>query len=223
SFTVRPVMPVGTTFRQAIHQYLDKNEKDWSKLGIDILLGQRCDGVMTAEQMQFLPDNLMISLDSANHPIVLSHQNLYAINEDAGKGSIFTPLVVFGLLLIIIALLSLIKNRFAQMFLQGFDGILFFCTGLFGIILIFMWFGTDHSMTKNNFNLLWAWPTNIILAFFVNSKKSWVKKIFALTSVGLVLVLLAWFFLLQHLNIALIPVALLLIYRSATKVFFENN
>ena len=223
SFTVKPVMPVGTTFRQAIHQYLDKNEKDWSKLGIDILLGQRCDGVMTAEQMQFLPDNLMISLDSANHPIVLSHQNLYAINEDANKGSIFTPLVIFGLLLIIIALLSLVKNKFAQIFLHGFDGILFFCTGLLGIILIFMWLGTDHSMTKNNFNLLWAWPTNIILAFFVSSKKSWVKKIFALTSVGLVLVLLAWFFLLQHLNIALIPIVLLLIYRSATKVFFENN
>ena len=32
------VMPQGTRFRQAIHQYLDKNGKDWSKLGIDHLL-----------------------------------------------------------------------------------------------------------------------------------------------------------------------------------------
>jgi len=223
SFTIKPVMPVGTTFRQAIHQYLDKNEKDWSKLGIDILLGRPCDGVMTAAQMQFLPDNLMKSLDSANHPLILSHQNLYVINENAGKGTIFSPLVVFSLLLIIIALLSLVKNKFTLIFLQGFDGILFFCTGLLGIILIFMWLGTDHSMTKNNFNLLWAWPTNIILAFFVNSKKNRVKKWFAFTAVGLVLVLLAWFFLPQHLNIALLPFVLLLIYRSATKVFFENN
>ncbi|MEY2917294.1 MAG: hypothetical protein RIS73_1008, partial [Bacteroidota bacterium] len=119
TFTVKPVMLVGTTFRQAIYQYLDKNKKDWSKLGIDILLGQPCDGVMTAEQMQFLPDNLMKSLDSANHPLILSHQNLYAINEDAGKGSIFTPLVIFSLLLIAIALISIVKNKFAQIFLQG--------------------------------------------------------------------------------------------------------
>jgi hypothetical protein len=207
-------MLVGTTFRQAIYQYLDKNKKDWSKLGIDILLGQPCDGVMTAEQMQFLPDNLMKSLDSANHPLILSHQNLYAINEDAGKGSIFTPLVIFSLLLIAIALISIVKNKFAQIFLQGFDGILFFCTGLLGIILIFMWAGTDHSMTKNNFNLLWAWPPHFIMAFFVTSKKRWVKKYFAFTTLALVLVLLAWFFLPQHLNTGLIPIVLLLIYRS---------
>ncbi|MGG9960687.1 DUF4105 domain-containing protein [Ferruginibacter sp. SUN106] len=223
SFTIKPVMPLGTTFRQAIYQYLDKNDKQWSKLGIDILLGQPCDKVMTAEQMQFLPDNLMTSLDSASHPLILSHQNLYTINTTSDSKSFFSPLVVFSLLLVIIALISLSKNKFAQRFTQGFDGLLFFLTGLLGIILIFMWFGTDHSMTKNNFNLLWAWPTHILVAFFVNSKKDWVKKYFAVTSVAMVMVLLAWFFLKQHLNVSLIPFVLLLIYRSATKVFFENN
>jgi hypothetical protein len=223
TFTNKPVMPVGTTFRQAIYQYLDKGDKQWSKLGIDILLGQPCDGVMTPEQMQFLPDNLMKSLDSSDHHLILSHENLYPINDESGKRSWFNPLVVFSLLLVGIALTSLSKNKFAERFLQGFDGLLFFFTGLLGIILIFMWFATDHSMTKNNYNLLWAWPTHIVIAFFVNSNKSWVKKYFALTSVALVLVLLAWFFLRQHLNISLLPFVLLLIYRSATKVFFEGK
>jgi len=223
TFTTKPVMPLGTTFRQAIYQYLDKNDKQWSKLGIDLLLGQPCDRVMTAEEMQFLPDNLMKSLDSADHPLILSHQDLYTINSESGKSSIFNPLVIFSVLLIVIALISLSKNKYAQLFLQGFDGLLFFCTGFLGIIVLFMWFGTDHSMAKNNFNLLWAWPTHIIIAFVVNSNKNWVKKYFALTSVALVLVLLAWFFLRQHLNVSLIPFVLLLIYRSATKVFFESN
>jgi len=222
-FTQKPVMPLGTTFRQAIYQYLDKNDKPWSKLGIDILLGQKCDGVMTAEQMQFLPDNLMKGLDSAGHQLVLSHESLYPVANETGKKSIFNPLVVFSVLLVVIAALSQLKNKWVQRFLQGFDGILFFVTGLLGCILIFMWFGTDHSMTKNNFNLLWAWPTHLIISFFVTSNKSWVKKSFAFVAVGLVLVLLAWFFLRQHLNVSLIPVVLLLIYRSATKVFFENK
>jgi len=223
TFVTKPVMPLGTTFRQAIYQYLDKNDKQWSKLGIDILLGQKCDGIMTAAQMQFLPDNLMISLDSADHKLILSHENLYPVNDNSNNKSIFNPLVIFSLLLIIIVVLAQLKNRTVQKFLQGFDGILFFVTGLLGCILIFMWFGTDHSMTKNNFNLLWAWPMHMIISFFVNSNKSWVKKYFAFTAVAMVLVLLAWFFLRQHLNTALIPFVLLLIHRSATKVFFENK
>jgi Domain of unknown function (DUF4105) len=222
SFTVKPVMPVGTTFRQAIYQYLDKGKQPWSKLGIDILLGKPCDGVMTAEQMQFLPDNLMISLDSASHPLILSHQNLYTLNENTGKGSFFTPFVVFVLLLFAIVALSFVKNKYVQIFLQGFDGILFFSTGLLGIILIFMWTSTDHSMTKDNFNLLWAWPTHFVASFFVTSKKNWVKKYFAFTAAALVIVLLAWFFLPQHMNTGLIPFVLLLIYRSANKSFSSN-
>lgn len=213
------VMPVGSRFRQAIHQYLDKNNKDWSKLGIDILLGKPCDGVMTAENMQFLPDNLMKSLDSSSHTMVLSSQNLYPISNENNKGSFFTPLVVFSLLAIFIVLIGYSKSKFAQVFLQGFDGLLFFLTGLLGIILIFMWFGTDHSMTKDNFNLIWAWPTHFIMAFFVYTKKNWVQKYFKFTAVALLAVLISWLFLPQQMNNGLIPIVLLLIYRSVKKSF----
>jgi len=216
------VMPAGSRFRQAIHQYLDKNNKDWSKLGIDILLGRRCDWVMTAEQMQFLPDNLMKSLDSSRHSMVLSSENLYPITDENAKGSLFTPMVVFSLLAIFIVLLGYTQNKFAQAFLNGFDGLFFFLTGILGIILLFMWFGTDHSMTKDNFNLLWAWPTHTIMAFFVHSKKTWAKKYFKFTAIVLLLVLISWFFLPQQMNNALIPIVLLLIYRSSLKSFWSN-
>lgn len=219
SFTFNPVMPAGTTFRDAIYEYLDRNNKQWSKLGIDILLGQPCDGVMTAAQMQFLPDNLMKSLDSANHPLILSHQNLYSIPEAKNKPSPFTPLVVFSLVSVFIILLGFIKNKYTGAFLQGFDGLFFFLTGALGVILIFMWAGTDHSMTKNNFNLIWAWPTHTLLAFFVNSKKQWVQKYFRFTAVALMAVLISWLFLPQQMNNGLIPVILLLIYRSVKRSF----
>ncbi len=219
SFTINPVMPAGTTFRQAIYQYLDKGQQHWSKLGIDLLLGKPCDAVMTAEQMQFLPDNLMKSLDSVNHPLVVSSHNLYPITNENAKGSFCTPSVVFGLLAIFIIFLGYTKNKFAQAFLHGFDGLFFFLTGVLGIILIFMWFGTDHSMTKNNFNLIWAWPTHTLIAFFVTSKKRWVQKYFKFTAVTLLAVLISWVVLPQQMNNALIPIVLLLIYRSVKKVF----
>lgn len=213
------VIPAGTTFRQAIYQYLDKNGKDWSKLGIDILLGAPTDAVMTSAQSEFLPDNLMKAFDSTNqnNQLVLSTTNLYEINTSENKSSFFTPLVVFSLLLAVIFFISLSKSKMATAFLQGFDGMFLCLTGLLGIALIFMWTATDHAMCRNNYNLLWALPTNLILAFFVNSKKKWVKKAFGLTALFLILVLLSWFFLPQQMNNGLIPIVLLLLYRTGIK------
>ncbi len=219
AFCQKAVMPAGSRFRQAIHEYLDRNGKVWSKLGIDILLGQPCDAVMTAEQMQFLPDNFMKSLDSSNadHRMVLTEENLYPIKDMGDKDPFFTPFVVFGLLFLLIVLTGLSNNKWARIFLQGFDGIFFFLTGALGILLILMWTATDHSMCKNNFNLLWTWPTHFIMAFFLNSKKKWVQKYFGFTAIAMSIVLLAWFFLPQQMNKGLIPLVLLLIYRSASK------
>ncbi|MEO6730659.1 MAG: DUF4105 domain-containing protein [Ferruginibacter sp.] len=215
----KAVMPAGTTFRQAIHQYLDNNKKHWSKLGIDLLLGAPTDAVMTTTQSQFLPDNLMKSLDSSNHnhQLVLSTTNLYPVAVQKDDGFTATPMIVFSFLLIAIVLVSFLSSRWAKTFLQGFDGIFFFVTGAVGILLIFMWIGTDHSMTKNNYNLLWAWPINIISAFFVTSKSKMARKYFGISTLALILVFLSWFFLPQQMNNAFIPLVLLLVFRSAVK------
>ena len=224
SFCQKPVMPQGSRFRQAIHEYLDANNKYWSELGIDILLGQPCDAVMTPEQMQFLPDNLMKSLDSSNtdHNLVLSKTNLYTVIKEKNQVYFPTPLVFFSLIFFIVVMIGFGRSSAARSFLLGFDGIFFFLTGLLGIILIFMWTATDHIMCKNNFNLLWAWPTHTLLAFFINSKKSWVKRYFKVTAVVLGLLLLAWFFLPQQMNYALIPVVLLMIWRSFSRSIVRN-
>ncbi|NDE09020.1 MAG: DUF4105 domain-containing protein [Chitinophagia bacterium] len=215
----QPVMPKGTSFRQAIHLYLDKNEKDWSKLGIDLLLGARTDAIMSTAHSQFLPNNLMKSLDSSQQQptLVVSTKNLYPISEQTEESSLFTPLFIFSLLFSCILLLSFSSNHWIKIFLQGFDGVFFFLIGTLGFLLIFMWWGTDHSMTKNNYNLLWAWPTNIIAAFLMPSQKKWVQKYFGIQAVALLLLLISWFFLPQQLNTSLIPIVLLMIFRTAKK------
>jgi hypothetical protein len=212
-------MPKGTSFRQAIHLYLDKNEKDWSKLGIDLLLGAPTDAIMSTAHSQFLPDNLMKSLDSSNQstPLVIATKNLYPITEQKEESLLLTPLFIFSLLFTCILLMSFSSNHWVKIFLQGFDGVFFFLIGSLGILLIFMWWGTDHSMTKNNYNLLWAWPTNTIAAFLFSSQKKWVQKYFGLQAAALLLLLISWFFLPQQLNTSLIPMVLLMIVRSAKK------
>jgi len=216
-----PVMPAGTTFRHAIHEYLDKNEKYWSKLGIDLLLGARTDAVMTTSQSQFLPDNLMQSLEhpKGQQPLVISTTNLYPVIVTPANGAGITPMLVFSLLFLVVTGMGFIKSRRVKNILLGFDGIFFFLTGMCGILLILMWVATDHSMTKDNYNLLWAWPINTIAAFYVRSSGKRVRVYFGLSAIALTLLLAAWFFLPQQMNNALIPLVLILLIRNAEKYF----
>ncbi len=217
---LKPVVPNGTRFRQAIHEYLDKNGKNWSKLAIDLLLGSPTDAIMTTAQTQFLPDILMKALDSSNqqNQLIISTKQLYPFTANNNNQPLFTPLLFFSFLLICIVFISLSANKKAISFINRFDGLFFFITGALGFLFIFMWAFSDHSMVKNNYNLIWAWPVNLIFSFFVNSKKQIIKNYYIFTIIGLGMVLLSWFFLPQQMNNALIPIILILLFRSIRRV-----
>lgn len=210
------VMPTNYTFRNAIHQYLDSNDKAWGKLGIDLLLGARTDAVMTTEQHEFLPDNLMRAFDSTkNTSLVLSSNQLYSFTLIKIEKQFFTPFVLTFSILLFFVFLSLIKNKKVKKFLNILDATLFFTVGVLGILFIFMWFGTDHIMTKNNYNLLWASPLFILYAFFINRNTAKAKNVSLFVFVYLLLVLCSWFFLPQLMNNALLPIVVLLAWRSS--------
>ncbi|MBU3713854.1 MAG: DUF4105 domain-containing protein [Ferruginibacter sp.] len=209
------VMPAKTRFREAIHTYLDRGGQQWSKLGIDILLGAPTDKVMTANEQQFLPDNLMSALDMNEKSIIIKEKKVLFQFDKKNESAFFSsPAFLFSMFLVLISLLSFSKNKIILNSLNIFDRILYGTTGLLGIILLLMWFATDHSMTKNNFNLLWAVPSHILLSFGLNSKKTFIKKYLFYTALLSGLTLISWFFLPQTLNAALIPVVLLILIRS---------
>ena len=213
------VMPTTYTFRNAIHQYLDGNNMLWSKFGIDILLGAPTDAVMTISQQQFLPENLMKAVDSTkNTELISSSKNLYVLSESNIKKSFFTPFVLFASVLLVFVLLSLFKNTITQNILKLLDSFLFFSVGLLGLLLVFMWVGTAHIMTKNNYNLLWAWPMHIVYAFFIHKSSRGVKTYSMLLCIFLVLLLCSWFFLAQKMNNALLPLIVLMIWRAASSI-----
>ena len=208
------VLPLTKTFRNAIHQYLNNGRQYWSKLAIDLLLGARTDRVMTAAEQQFLPDNLMLALDKTDPRVVLVKKQLYAFNPPEVIDPVFTPFVVFLSVLLIYLALYFSYNKKILDLLIRLDGFLYFVIGLLGCILLFMWFGTVHIMTKNNYNLLWALPTHAFAAFFVQSRKKWVRYYFLYTGILMLLLTLSWFFLPQQMNPAFLPVVLLLLFRS---------
>ena len=207
-----------TTFREHIFEYMDHYDKKWIKLGMDLLLGAKTDAVMSNREAMFLPDYLLKGFDSASigsKPVLKSKNIVIDIPEQKVEKNFFPdPVFIFSLLLITIVAVSFSKNNSIQKLLYGFDGFIFFVAGFSGILILFMWFGTDHVVCKNNYNLLWAWPTHAVMALFIHSKKQWAKKYFFISAICNLLVLLAWFFLPQHMNSAFIPIILLLIFRS---------
>ncbi len=209
-----------TTFRQHIFEYMDYNNNQWTKLGMDILLGNKTDAVMNNREAMFLPDYLLKGFDSAKigeKTVVESKTVAVDLPAKRVEKSFLThPVFIFWVLLIAIVVMSFSQSEGAKKLLYGFDGLLFFITGFAGILMLFMWFGTDHIVCRNNYNLLWAWPTHAIAAFFVHSKKEWARKYFLITGLTYMVLLIVWFFLPQPLSTSLIPIILLLIFRSYT-------
>lgn len=206
------------SFRNLIHEYLDKNDKQWSKLGIDILLGAKTDAIATPYQVMFLPDYLMKTFDSStinSQPLVTDKHSLFKITYSQNeKDNLTHPFFLFICLFVLIAFLSFSKNAFIQKFLASFDALLFFIVGFLGILILFMWFGTDHIMCRNNYNLLWAWPMNIVASFYIHSKRKWPQIYFLIYAIFNIVLIALWSFIPQHLNFALVPILAILIFRS---------
>ncbi|RXK81401.1 Lnb N-terminal periplasmic domain-containing protein [Filimonas effusa] len=209
--------PPRTSFRNMLHTYLDKGGQPWSKLGIDILLGSKLDDTVTVQQSMFLPDYLEKGLNTSvlpgNKPIVSETLPLVQAVPPVSPQNKWIPLLVFSLFSFVILLLSQLKNRTARFITRLIDSLLLYTTGVAGFLLLFMWFGTDHVVCSSNYNLLWALPTHFIAAFFIWKRSPRVRKYFRFAGFLQIALLLGWLFLPQHLNIALVPIVLLMAYR----------
>lgn len=218
SITFKKVFPPPTpSFRNIIHENLNKYNHDWSKFGIDLALGSRLDKIPTDLQSMFLPYYVMEGFDSAsvnNTPVVQSKRiALNQIKREEEK-PFFTPLVFSVSLLLVFGALSFTRTKWAAGIINIFDVTYFLILGLLGCFLLFMWFGTDHYWCKNNYNLLWALPTHLPVAFVALRNKQWVKKYFKICMIIYGLLVIFWGFLPQGMNSAFFPLVMLAAIRS---------
>jgi len=222
SFSQVQLVPKGTTFRNMLYIYLDSSGMCWSKLGIDLLLGSKIDKPVTVEQSNFLPDYLMFALDSSNakNQLIQDKKVYEAYNAVGVSKNNYLPLIVFCFLFLVILLLSFLKNNAAKKIIHYTSILLLLVTGLVGFLLLFMWLATDHITCSNNYNLLWALPTNTV-AIFLLKRKTIIQQYFKIVYILSWLLLATWFVLPQQFNIAFAP--LLLTMMIVYKFFLKNN
>jgi len=204
------------TFRDLIYQKTKKHP--WSKFGIEIALGSVIDRRATPKEFTFLPSYIFKSFQKARvykdgkiTPLVKKTNKLYESIELEKSKYIFTPMLVFSILAaIIIGLTFLDYKRKKQRKLIDFS--ILFITGSVGLLVVLLWFATDHSATKNNFNIFWAFLPNLYISFYVfkENKQVFLKKYYLVLTILLFIGIAFWIFRIQQFNLAMIPIFMLL-------------
>ncbi len=203
------------TLRELIHQYSHKHV--WGTFGIDLALGSVIDRQATAQEYLFLPDNIFLAFAEStinNKPTVKNTQTLFKAKPKNLKSNFFTPFLVFTLIALLILWITF-KDYKKNKHSKWLDFVLFFSTGLIGVVILLLWFATDHSTTKNNYNILWAFATNFCVAFALlkNEIPNWIKKYTVLLIVLLILAVVLWILKVQVFNIGIMPILIALAVR----------
>ncbi|ARS37002.1 DUF4105 domain-containing protein [Pontibacter actiniarum] len=217
------------SFRNLIDLYL--GPQPWGDFGIDLALGARIDQEATPYQYMFLPEYLSKGFANATlaqggqpKPLTLERRVIFERDPIPMEAGWFTPqLLLWAFLLVTVALTvaDFVKRRRSRVF----DMVLFFLMGLLGIVLLLLWFATDHQATAYNFNLLWAVPTHAVVAFFLGRQvlREWVRKYMLVTAILAAVVLIGWPLWPQLYHAAFLPLVVALALRAAYTVWFSKK
>ena len=159
------------TVREMLHEKLENSP--WLRFGIDMVLGDEIDRQAERRVQMFIPDYFQAEIDSAfivkadgsRRPLVKGTQQLLE-NKIQEKASPLSPMVVFGLLLLITLVISYydLKKKRQTVWL---DVTLHTLQGLAGIIIAYLFFFSKHPGVDSN-QLVWMFnPVALCYALWI--------------------------------------------------------
>ncbi len=201
------------TYRDMVYKSTEESLL-WWRLGVDIALGLRCDKRCSNYEYMFHPIEMMNQLDTlrvsdTQEPLVDKAQVLLIETREPAAKSL-SPFLVFWILFVVVLTLTLLEWK-KELKMGWLDAILFGVTFLVSVLVIFLWFFTDHYCTKPNLNILWASPLFLYFAIAQKRSNKW------LISLQLLMLFAAMVMTIgplpQQLNVAILPIALTLVCR----------
>ena len=216
--------PANLSYRSLIDRYLDNYK--WADIGIDICLGTKIDDKASNYDAMFLPEYLFSSLENAtvgDKKLVFETRINNLDQDQIISRGIISPKIVFSIFLIISLYFSFRQIKYHNKFIY-FDSLLFFLSGMIGILILFLWFFTDHIST-NNLNILWAFPLNILASFFIIKKTDsrFLNNYMILSSFMTFLILFIWIFYPEFFNNSLMIFVLAIFLRSVTNAIYYKG
>ncbi|CAM1362605.1 conserved membrane hypothetical protein [Tenacibaculum sediminilitoris] len=204
----------------SLRQLMNKeiNPNTWGSLGINIALGNRLDKVATPIEYLYLPDYVFEALksskimkDGKEENLVQKTNILLDFKEKESKSNTFNPFLII-LLFSLLGLFITYKDLKKLKRTKWLDFILFFTTGVLGLLIVFLWFFTNHSTAPNNFNFLWAFAPNLFIAFFLLKKNTlrWIHIYCKVMFFFMLLIPIVWLTKIQLYTYPIIPLFILL-------------
>lgn len=218
------------TFREIVHQYCKGHP--WSRFGIDLCIGSEADRPITQRQMMFVPFYLMdafagaqIKNDSIQRPLVASGELIVdATPEPDDSGWTPTPLQCSLLLFMLTAAATIYGIR-RRTGLWGVDLFLFGMAGIVGCVLAFLALFSEHPTVSSNYLLFVFHPGHLLLLPYIiycdrKRKKCWYMT---LNLVVLTLFIVLFPIIPQRFDLAVVPLALCLLIRSASNLIVTSK
>lgn len=205
------------TFRQYLDPYLASSP--WLDWGIDLLIGQPADRPCYLADQMFLPELLSRNLEITQvarqaNAVALTGSGRLAVDNglaEKPQPGFFNPTWLFAILLVVTAVAA--TRRWGKYWADA----MLLLGGLSGVLVAFMWWGTDHGATKDNWNLFWLLPTHLfaVIAGWAGWRNSLYYKV---TLAWYLLFATGWFFLPQDLH----PENLLWLFVLALSCFVKT-
>lgn len=220
------------TFRSIVHQYTNKHP--WAQFGIDLCIGSEADRPISDRQMMFAPSYLMNFFSTAqiiaqgkSRSLVTGIEKMvdcekYSVAqslEEEQTTNLPTPLQA-ALMLFILTAGATIYGLKKQKGLWGIDLVIFTAAGAAGCVLAFLALFSEHPAVSANYLLLVFHPAQLLcLPFIIYSTRKGKRSSYHLFN----LLVLTFFILLfplfpQRFDLAVVPLALCLLIRSASNL-----
>jgi hypothetical protein len=201
-------------------------EYPWTTVGNDLLLGARCDTVLSDRAAQFLPGQLMQYFAQARvfdaqgnrKPLVAKTEELVAARPQAIPEEFpLSPLMV-GLIMMACGLLIVLLEYLIRRQLWGIDILFMLIQGLAGILLTFMFLFSKHPTVSSNWQIWLLNPIPLFCIFWVVKcaiqKRTCAYHYLNLLAIGLFIVFMPW--IPQSFSALTLPLALLLLTRPVS-------
>ena len=205
------MIPGYKTYRELLDEKIAPTP--WADFGIDFILGSPTDRYADFRGEMFLPDYLAGNMSMVKYqgenllgpPRVLVENGIVV-----GSNTPFTPFNVFLGLMIIGLVVRIWGSAKVK---KIFDGLFYFLLAFCGFFLLFMRYGTDHFVTWNNYNMLWANPLFIVAFLHLFYKKSWMNSFRWILLAMVVVNFLLFNNFFQGFHQAVLPILVLIVIR----------
>jgi hypothetical protein len=149
----------------------------WFDLGIDLLVGKKAEEPVSAYGQMFLPEYLMdqfaraeITIDGKNQPLVKETKTLLEFRNSKLNTDFQWPVLVFAVFFLVVSGIT-VRSYLQNKKVDWLDYSLFALSGFAGLIIGWFTLFSEHPAMSPNYNLLWAFPLNLIFAGLWTIKK----------------------------------------------------